>query len=474
MPPWENQNRKAQNIAALKQCSDSVSSSAASMRGEYANFLERLNGRSKDSSAGGTANANDVGEAMGRFFRAVDVLTGNITAHTIAFEMASKSVSTPAAASSQGSSGLPRTRAALPPAAPSPPAAGALPKPRRVRLPSAQVSSAPVIKEEAADVGIEPKPRDQDPSVAEPKPLPMLPAMLPRRKRVASSRTSQSNASSVASAEYTMNEDSEPKIGSTVSISRSEANLRDVCKRSSELHSRTCRSLREDKGKLQQETDRLKKELENANRPAVWHDTEDFVRIEKLKDEHFNDLLRAEKENEVRKTELAAAEKCQAEVKTAAEFLVSAVRVNGKAPHHVNVLADRLDEVVTHPPGVEALYERMSTGSVNSKSKAPGSNADPASPADDENNKAEVGTEEQVAAEVNYMVLLGKRLAAAERNNQNLSDTVDALQMHATNRENENKQMDGALKTMAAKIHEPETQTGIVRIFGHVGGLSTQ
>ncbi|KAK7531979.1 uncharacterized protein J3D65DRAFT_685154 [Phyllosticta citribraziliensis] len=165
---------------------------------------------------------------------------------------------------------------------------------------------------------------------------------------------------------------------------------RDISKKSSEAKDRTCASLREDKRKLQQETDRLKKDLDNAKRPEVWHDTEDFVRIEKLKDEiaalerkvatlddkndskrreldslrrdmqamglnsgsarrHFNELLRAEGENEVRKTELAAAEKCQAEVKTAAKSLVSAVRVNGNAPQNIKFLAERLDQAVTHP-----------------------------------------------------------------------------------------------------------------------------
>ncbi|KAK8167050.1 hypothetical protein IWX90DRAFT_415381 [Phyllosticta citrichinensis] len=83
-------------------------------------------------------------------------------------------------------------------------------------------SSAPSIKEEAVDAGIESRPRDPVPPVVEPKPLPMMPVLPPRRRRVASSRMSQSNSSSVADTEYTMNEDSGPKIGSIVSISRTE------------------------------------------------------------------------------------------------------------------------------------------------------------------------------------------------------------------------------------------------------------
>ncbi|KAK7531978.1 uncharacterized protein J3D65DRAFT_605954 [Phyllosticta citribraziliensis] len=96
---------------------------------------------------------------------------------------------------------------------------------------------------------------------------------------------------------------------------------------------------------------------------------------------------------------------------------------------------------------------------IESKSKVSGSATSPAAPVVNKDNP-EVGIEEQVAAEVeniqlrNDMVLLGKRLAAAERNNQNLSGTVDTLQTHITNIENENKQMDGALNTMTAKIHE--------------------
>ncbi|KAK8159426.1 hypothetical protein IWX90DRAFT_480047 [Phyllosticta citrichinensis] len=109
-------------------------------------------------------------------------------------------------------------RVSLSSAPPSAFPAGTLPKPRRVRLPSARASSAPSIKEEEADADSEPTPPkqkppvvDQTPPVADLKPPPSMIGMLPRRRRVASSRVSQSNASSVAGTEYTMNEGSGSK-----------------------------------------------------------------------------------------------------------------------------------------------------------------------------------------------------------------------------------------------------------------------